>query len=54
MPINFLFVLNELGGSRLQFIKRSPRSTGHVMANRPRVIKRMFLERIDIIELNQS
>ena len=39
MPINFLFVLNELGGSRLQFVKRPPRSTGHVMANGPRVIE---------------
>ena len=44
MPINFQVVLNELGGSRLQFVKRSPRRAGHVMANGPRVIKRVLLE----------
>jgi hypothetical protein len=44
MPINFQVVLNELGGSRLQFVKRSPRRAGHVMANGPRVIKRVLLD----------
>jgi hypothetical protein len=45
MPINFQVVLNELGGSRLQFVKRSPGRSGHVMANVPHAIKRVLAYR---------
>jgi hypothetical protein len=45
MPSNFQVVLHELGSSCLQFVKCSPRIAGHVMANVPRVIKRVLVYR---------